>query len=1026
MSKYLFTILLFSNIIAQEINWLTSFEGSGHSFLRAAALDQDDNTIVAGQFGGSIEINGTNYTASGSQDMFVAKINQSGAVVDFVHFSGSTGDERTRGIDTDNAGNIYVLGRFTENINIDGNNINNVGGGLEAFVAKFSSNLQYQWTHTFQGSSNPNISGGNFYPNSLVANKEEGGCYVSGRWNGYITFGNTSHCPNDYNTSDCAGSDGVVAFVNSSGTFHSVAYVKHGAEIGDLNIGKLAYGGNGKVYWHGYLTYTNDYYGPLYFGNNNNFWDLGYSEHFSVSGNNGAGNWLVAWDWSQSQPQVEWVAGFDSEDVSGGWSQWPYWGTINHSQDHLLLTARQGSSVPIDFFIWGTDESDPPIDQITYDVGGWDEDNYVVIMDIDVTNNSNPSIVGYGSEVAIEASDAPNGYSLYTGLPTVIGAQKTDDGYNVFGRFYGIMLVNNIYQEAAGYDGDWIAYGNSYTTSPNDVFLLTMDNSFQFQEFNNITNSAEVSEWISQTGFSETGDGGYFLTGYFEGGGTIGGESIGSGVWNEDTILDGLVIRYGESGPVNTLTVLSPNGGENIVVGESYSILWETTGEISNVKIEFSTNGGSSWTSIIDNTSNDGLYSWTIPNSPSTASRVKISDTADNSIYDISDGNFTIYAPSLDLNSLQTSYDVNETVNVTWETTGTIPNVDISLSDNGGQSWAIIADEINNNNNYSWVVNPELVDNNNVQLKIASSADENINDISNSISVDPTDEPHVISVEDTPNDNGYFIDIQFTRSKYDGTQNGAEIYTVYRALEDGQWQATNSLDADGSSVNLALGTTFEVGSQTNFKITATMNEGTFESVAFNGTSMDNIAPATPSSRVFVVNGDQISLSWEPNQESDLAYYSIFGGVDQSNLDLITYTIETSIQLDFNTSWIYGIMATDHHGNESEMGIFSETVNVDDLAMFPVEYKLFQNYPNPFNPTTTIRYDLQDNGLVNIAIFDMKGSAVKTLINDQQTAGYKSIQWNATDNLGQPVSAGLYLYTIQAGEFRQTKKMVLLK
>ena len=109
---------------------------------------------------------------------------------------------------------------------------------------------------------------------------------------------------------------------------------------------------------------------------------------------------------------------------------------------------------------------------------------------------------------------------------------------------------------------------------------------------------------------------------------------------------------------------------------------------------------------------------------------------------------------------MQTSYDVNETVNVTWETTGTIPNVDISLSDNGGQSWAIIADEINNNNSYSWVVNPELVDNNNVQLKIASSADENINDISNSISVDPTDEPHVISVEDTPNDNVYFIDIQ--------------------------------------------------------------------------------------------------------------------------------------------------------------------------------------------------------------------------------------------------------------------------
>jgi len=52
--------------------------------------------------------------------------------------------------------------------------------------------------------------------------------------------------------------------------------------------------------------------------------------------------------------------------------------------------------------------------------------------------------------------------------------------------------------------------------------------------------------------------------------------------------------------------------------------------------------------------------------------------------------------------------------------------------------------------------------------------------------------------------------------------------------------------------------------------------------------------------------------------------------------------------------------------------------------------------------------------------------VKTLVNGSQTAGYRTTQWNATNNIGQPVSAGLYLYTIQAGKFRQTKKMVLLK
>ena len=68
----------------------------------------------------------------------------------------------------------------------------------------------------------------------------------------------------------------------------------------------------------------------------------------------------------------------------------------------------------------------------------------------------------------------------------------------------------------------------------------------------------------------------------------------------------------------------------------------------------------------------------------------------------------------------------------------------------------------------------------------------------------------------------------------------------------------------------------------------------------------------------------------------------------------------------------------------------------------------------------------NDGLVNITIYDMMGRIVKTLVNGSQTAGFKSVQWNATNDKNEPVSAGLYLYTIQAGEFRQTKKMVLLK
>ena len=106
---------------------------------------------------------------------------------------------------------------------------------------------------------------------------------------------------------------------------------------------------------------------------------------------------------------------------------------------------------------------------------------------------------------------------------------------------------------------------------------------------------------------------------------------------------------------------------------------------------------------------------------------------------------------------------------------------------------------------------------------------------------------------------------------------------------------------------------------------------------------------------------------------------------------------------------------------------SDVVAIDNYdVIFPDRLMIQTAYPNPFNPVTSLRYDLPQNEMINITIYDMMGRIVKTLVNGSQTAGFKSVQWNATNDRNEPVSAGLYLYTIQAGEFRQTKKMVLLK
>jgi hypothetical protein len=90
-------------------------------------------------------------------------------------------------------------------------------------------------------------------------------------------------------------------------------------------------------------------------------------------------------------------------------------------------------------------------------------------------------------------------------------------------------------------------------------------------------------------------------------------------------------------------------------------------------------------------------------------------------------------------------------------------------------------------------------------------------------------------------------------------------------------------------------------------------------------------------------------------------------------------------------------------------------------LVPDEYLLEQNYPNPFNPSTSIKYQMPENGFVTIKVYDMLGNEVATLVNEIQEAGNHSVEFDAAT-----VSSGIYFYIMQAGNFTQTKKMTLLK
>jgi hypothetical protein len=93
---------------------------------------------------------------------------------------------------------------------------------------------------------------------------------------------------------------------------------------------------------------------------------------------------------------------------------------------------------------------------------------------------------------------------------------------------------------------------------------------------------------------------------------------------------------------------------------------------------------------------------------------------------------------------------------------------------------------------------------------------------------------------------------------------------------------------------------------------------------------------------------------------------------------------------------------------------------------PENYFLGQNYPNPFNPSTIIRFGLPKSSHVSIKIYNILAKEVRELVNSDIDAGKKSVLWNGKDNSGSLLSSGIYIYELRAGDFRDSKKMILLK
>jgi hypothetical protein len=255
----------------------------------------------------------------------------------------------------------------------------------------------------------------------------------------------------------------------------------------------------------------------------------------------------------------------------------------------------------------------------------------------------------------------------------------------------------------------------------------------------------------------------------------------------------------------------------------------------------------------------------------------------------------------------------------------------------------------------------------------------------------------------------------------------------------GIWEVVATVHALQKDQYVALAPTLEDSSSTYGYTVFTVTTHTttpsiwYVSAPDSGYSVDNIAPAVPTSFVVAYNtGSGNQLSWDPCPDEDFQYFCVYRSNDPGFVpapsDLVHTTTSTNWSDPDYDGWIvhYKITACDFMNNESDPTGPGTTTAVTE-PVIPRAFALYQNIPNPFNPTTTIRYDVPGGGgNVTLRVYDVGGKLVRTLVDRVEEPGEKCVTWNGRNEQGSRVASGVYFYRMTTPGFEMTKKMVLLQ
>lgn len=521
-----------------------------------------------------------------------------------------------------------------------------------------------------------------------------------------------------------------------------------------------------------------------------------------------------------------------------------------------------------------------------------------------------------------------------------------------------------------------------------------------------------------------------------------------------------------KSSGTESITVTSPNGGENWKTNTTHTIRWSSNNLSGKIKIELSKNGGSSWEKIVNSTPDVGSYSWTVPNYPSNNCYIRIMD-ADGFPSDQSDQAFTIsgggeWSVPITITNNEShfvrTFGGDESATEVYDY-----SLDKAAAPPGLTYYAYF--EISNLPNYldtdirGWI-SPYDTDID-WTLKIVKASGNTSNLIW---------EPSNLPTEGSFTLVGSGLNVNMCDQNYAQVAGDAnltiqyrnEVTVSYNFPQQGWYLVSlpvfptnNQLSTLFPMAVSAYAWDLEIGNY----ITATTLEPkkgywllllTATTVSVSGSPLTSFTEHYKQGWHLI--GSVIGTGYafaDPDDNPDGAVIAAYGWDKNTNSYKTVYPAGTGEINEKEGYWLSVIQPCDltipgttYLSKLEETNPIERTSRTYQFNMQPPtppflsDIKLDQmlaqatqqshNYPNPFNLETNIEYVLLKPGLTRVEIYNAVGQRIRTVLETQQTAGLHQVAWDGKTDKGELVTSGIYFYRIIASEFVETKKMLLLR